>query len=67
MRNLGQNRPGLLLRVLRDLLALVLAELLLAGLAWCLSRPGRSVLAALFRSKPASGRGRAGSAPIIDV
>ena len=67
MRNLGQNRPGLLRRILRDLLALVLAELLVVGLGWCLSRRGRSVLAALFRSKPASGRGPTGSAPIIDV
>jgi hypothetical protein len=52
---------------LRDVFVLVFAELVVLALAWCLSRRGRSVMAGLFRSRPASGPAPGNNAPTIDV
>ncbi|MEI7940326.1 MAG: hypothetical protein WCK27_26895 [Verrucomicrobiota bacterium] len=56
MTSPNPNRPRRLRSIVRDVVVLVLAELLALGLAWCLSAQGRAVLARLFRTKrPADG------------
>lgn len=46
-----QNRPAWLRHLLRDLFVLVLAEALVLGVSWALSRRGRRVLARVLRSQ----------------
>jgi len=51
MTNPGQNNTSLLRRIVRDVLVVLLAEVVIFGLAWCLSARGRAVLAQIFRRK----------------
>ncbi len=67
MMNPGQNRPRLVVGILRDLFVVVLAEVLVLVLAWCLSPRGRSILAGLFRTKPSGGSEQGTTASTIDV
>ena len=53
MSHLGPNRQSSLRGIVRDVFVLVLAEAVVLGVAWCLSRQGRSMLAQLFRRKRA--------------
>ena len=62
--NPGQNNSPLLRRIVRDVLVVLLAEVVIFGLAWCLSARGRAVLARLFRRKP---DGADATTTIIDV
>jgi hypothetical protein len=60
----GQNNPSLLRRIIRDVVVVLLAEVVIIALAWCLSARGRAVLARMFRRKRPE---ETTTTPIIDV
>jgi hypothetical protein len=51
MMNHGSKSHRPLCGILRDLFVLVLAEVLVLAVAWCLSPQGRAMLARVFRLK----------------
>lgn len=66
MTSFNPNHPKPSRGIMRDLFVLVLAEVLVMGLAWCLSQNGRATIARIFRSKR-SGANTPTQSTIIDV
>ena len=67
MTSIGPDRPRLLRGIIRDFFLLVLAEVVVLGLAWYLSPRGKAMLARLFRGKHAANRTNPAPPTTIDV
>ena len=63
----GQSQSTLLRHVIRDVLILVLAEVVVLSIAWCLSARGKAWLGRIFRAKSSGSKNDQTGHPIIDI
>ena len=63
----GQSQSTLLRHVIRDVLILVMAEVVVMTIAWCLSARGKAWLERIFRAKSSGSKSDQTRNPIIDI